>query len=84
LLRANQGHSTPLVDPEQVLTEITADEAALRYPACCHGSYMKVWPLIARDGLSRIARHHVHFTCAEPGSKEVISGMRYTPVPVLS
>jgi putative RNA 2'-phosphotransferase len=53
LIRANQGHSTPVdlqlepVEPPEVLYHGTGEQAV---------------PSIMRDGLQRMARHHVHLS----------------------
>lgn len=43
-----------------------------------HGTYYKYWPLIKKEGLSRMNRNHIHFAPGLPGDKVVISGMRKT------
>ena len=74
-LRANQGHTVAAVDSESLLSEMSeAQVAAL--PQCCHGSYIEHWEPIRTNGLSRMARRHLHLSRSSPGSAEVISGMR--------
>jgi 2'-phosphotransferase len=74
-LRANQGHTVAAVDSESLLSEMSeAQVAAL--PQCCHGSYIEHWEPIRANGLSRMARRHLHLSRSSPGSAEVISGMR--------
>jgi 2'-phosphotransferase len=74
-LRANQGHTVAAVESESLLSEMSeAQVAAL--PQCCHGSYFEHWEPIRANGLSRMARRHLHLSRSSPGSAEVISGMR--------
>ncbi|MED6264231.1 tRNA 2'-phosphotransferase 1 [Characodon lateralis] len=41
-----------------------------------HGSYLRSWPSIQQQGLSRMKRTHIHLACGLPGEDGVISGMR--------
>mmetsp|Transcript_5699 Transcript_5699/g.13118 ORF Transcript_5699/g.13118 Transcript_5699/m.13118 type:complete len:239 (-) Transcript_5699:342-1058(-) len=72
-IRANQGHTVPGIDPDQLLTPVT-DAAEL--PVVIHGTYHKFLPLILEGGLCRMSRNHIHFAAAMPGEDGVISGMR--------
>lgn len=53
-IRANQGHSFP-VDLE--LPEVDASEVQV----VIHSTYMKNWPEIQKNGLSRMKRNHIFF-----------------------
>ena len=52
-IRANQGHTVPGIDPEQLLTPV-ADATDL--PVVIHGTYHKNWAPIQENGLCRMAR----------------------------
>ena len=41
-----------------------------------HGTDKKAWGFIKSQGLSRMARTHIHFAIGYPGDNQVISGMR--------
>lgn len=43
---------------------------------CIHGTYLRHWESIKKQGLSRMNRQHIHFTTAYVGADTVISGMR--------
>lgn len=73
LIRANQGHTVKIVETESLLKAIlSADEV----PVCVHGTYKKNLESILENGLKRMKRLHVHFSCGLPSDGEVISGMR--------
>lgn len=74
-IRANQGHTLRALDDEALLVEVT-DPAEL--PVCVHGTQRRHIGAIRRQGLSRMARNHVHFAAGLPGAGGVISGMRST------
>eukprot|EP01063_Lacrimia_lanifica_P038553 TRINITY_DN822_c0_g1_i1.p2 TRINITY_DN822_c0_g1~~TRINITY_DN822_c0_g1_i1.p2 ORF type:complete len:208 (+),score=90.02 TRINITY_DN822_c0_g1_i1:87-710(+) len=75
-IRANQGHSAGLgLAEDKVMKEITDVAQA---PVAVHGTYKKAWPIIQKEGLSKMARQHVHFAKGLPGDNGVISGMRTT------
>eukprot|EP01045_Picozoa_sp_COSAG04_P005595 COSAG04_NODE_262_length_18654_cov_17.483751_8_plen_774_part_00 len=69
-VRANQGHSMGVSDAH-LLTPVTAAEA----PVCIHGTYRACIGAILREGLSRMARNHVHCAALLP-EQGVVSGMR--------
>ncbi|CAH9082249.1 unnamed protein product [Cuscuta europaea] len=72
-VRANQGHSIKMVETESLLKPIiSADEV----PVCVHGTYKKDMQSILEQGLKRMRRLHVHFSCGLPTDGGVISGMR--------
>lgn len=39
-----------------------------------HGSYLRLWPSIRSEGLSRMNRTHIHLALGLPGEDGVISG----------
>ncbi|XP_016332488.1 tRNA 2'-phosphotransferase 1-like isoform X1 [Sinocyclocheilus anshuiensis] len=72
-IRANQGHSVQVTDLE--LRAVALDDPD--YPReAVHGSYMKHWPSIRSQGISRMNRTHMHLASGLPGDGRVISGMR--------
>lgn len=78
-IRANQGHSVGNISNSCLLTRITEP-----LPVCVHGTTPEAWHLIKRNGLSRMARQHIHMAIGIPGDKQVISGMRSTSRIVIS
>nr|GLL37334.1 tRNA 2'-phosphotransferase 1-like isoform X1 [Ipomoea trifida] len=60
------------VATENLLKPILSAEV----PVCVHGTYNKNLELILEQGLKRMKRLHVHFSCGLPTDGEVISGMR--------
>nr|GMD46902.1 tRNA 2'-phosphotransferase 1 isoform X1 [Ipomoea batatas] len=72
-VRANQGHTVATVATENLLKPILSAEEV---PVCVHGTYNKNLELILEQGLKRMKRLHVHFSCGLPTNGEVISGMR--------
>jgi 2'-phosphotransferase len=86
-IRANQGHSIPGIDPNQLLTRLTPEELA-GMPVVVHGTYTDVWENhIRTEGLRRMERNHIHFATGTPPAKNrsggsgtekaaVVSGMR--------
>ena len=78
-IRANQGHSICNISNSWLLTRITEP-----LPVCVHGTTPEAWHLIKRNGLSRMARQHIHMAIGIPGDKQVISGMRSTSRIVIS
>jgi 2'-phosphotransferase len=75
LIRANQGHSIPNIDPHQLLTRVPPEE--LGTLTIVHGTSLDAWKNhIQNEGLSRMTRNHIHFATGLPKDKEVISGMR--------
>ncbi|KAL6217615.1 hypothetical protein ACLB2K_010832 [Fragaria x ananassa] len=73
LIRANQGHSTTIVEIERLLKPILSFE---KVSVCVHGTYRKNWDSILESGLKCMTRLHVHFASGLPTDGEVISGMR--------
>ncbi|KZT37753.1 phosphotransferase KptA/Tpt1, partial [Sistotremastrum suecicum HHB10207 ss-3] len=70
-IRANQGHTLEEVEVEMI--QVT-DPAQI--PIAIHGTNKEAWDHIARQGLSRMKRHHIHLAQGLPGVSGVISGMR--------
>ncbi|XP_016431735.1 tRNA 2'-phosphotransferase 1 isoform X2 [Sinocyclocheilus rhinocerous] len=69
-IRANQGHSVKVTDLE--LRAVALDDPD--YPReAVHGSYMKHWPSIRSQGISRMNRTHIHLAPGLPGEGGVIS-----------
>ncbi|KAB2595476.1 tRNA 2'-phosphotransferase 1-like [Pyrus ussuriensis x Pyrus communis] len=73
LIRANQGHTTKIVESERLLTPIISSEEV---PVCVHGTYRRNLESILRSGLKSMKRLHVHFSRGLPTDGQVISGMR--------
>ncbi|XP_065833322.1 tRNA 2'-phosphotransferase 1-like [Oscarella lobularis] len=71
-IRANQGHTISVVD-EELLTPITEPEDV---PVAVHGTYVRCWDSIKRQGLSRMKRNHIHMAAGEIGDEGIVSGMR--------
>ncbi|CAI9103686.1 OLC1v1002217C1 [Oldenlandia corymbosa var. corymbosa] len=72
-IRANQGHSIKVVETESLLKPLLSAE---EIPVCVHGTYKRNLNSILEEGLKRMTRLHVHFSCGLPTDGEVISGMR--------
>ncbi|KAF0554876.1 putative tRNA 2-phosphotransferase [Gigaspora margarita] len=70
-IRANQGHSIEVKNLE--LEEITDP---LQFPEVIHGTYLRNWKNIESEGLSKMARNHIHLATGLFGTESVISGMR--------
>ncbi|PQQ17761.1 tRNA 2-phosphotransferase 1 [Prunus yedoensis var. nudiflora] len=73
LIRANQGHTTTIVESERLLKPILTSEEV---PVCVHGTYRKNLESILESGLKSMKRLHVHFSRGLPTDGQVISGMR--------
>lgn len=74
LIRANQGHTMKVVDDNLLLEPVTdADTIG----ECVHGTYLVHWPFIKRQGLSKVARNHIHLANGLPEDGK-IRGMRST------
>lgn len=72
LIRANQGHSLPIVS-SNLLTPIARADAD--FPAqVVHGTFPHLWPrILASGGLSRMQRTHVHFARGLPDAPATLS-----------
>lgn len=70
-IRANQGHTMQVAD-----LELTCITNAADFPVVVHGTYIKNWQSIKKQGLSKMKRNHIHFACGEPDDTKVTSGMR--------
>lgn len=79
-IRANQGHSIKIINPESLLNKLLRDEL-LSLPCIVHGTYPQAWESIKSDqtgGLKKMNRTHIHFATGLPADDGVISGMRKT------
>lgn len=72
-IRANQGHTIKVEDKE-LLTQLKQPENCPQ--EVIHGTYLKNWESIKKEGLSRINRNHIHFAKGLPNDVNVISGIR--------
>lgn len=72
-IRANQGHSVQVTDLE--LKPVLAGSPDCPVEAV-HGSYLRNWLSIQRQGLSRMSRTHIHLASGLPGEDGIVSGMR--------
>ncbi|KAF8166550.1 KptA family-domain-containing protein, partial [Mycena galopus ATCC 62051] len=72
LIRANQGHSMP-VGNNGGLTRI---QSASQIPMAVHGTSMKAWETISKQGLSRMSRNHIHLAQGTAGKTQTLLGMR--------
>ncbi|KAJ7105472.1 KptA family-domain-containing protein [Mycena crocata] len=70
-IRANQGHS---------MADISLDLRRIKHAneirMAVHGTSMAAWESIAKQGLSRMSRNHIHLAQGVVG--DVISGMRHS------
>ncbi|KAJ7307362.1 hypothetical protein JRQ81_009375 [Phrynocephalus forsythii] len=71
-IRANQGHSLQVSELE--LTPLTQPSDFPEVVA--HGTYLRHWPAIRQQGLSRMGRAHIHLAAGLPGDGTILSGMR--------
>ncbi|KAF9208490.1 tRNA 2'-phosphotransferase 1 [Haplosporangium sp. Z 27] len=71
-IRAVQGHSITKV------AELGFEEIidATKIPIAVHGTMRSNWDAIRSQGLSKMARNHIHMAIGLPGDSGVISGMR--------
>jgi 2'-phosphotransferase len=74
-IRANQGHSIKIIDPNLLLNTLQPDELR-SLPCIVHGTYYEPWKLIRSQGLKKMNRTHIHFASGLPEADGVISGMR--------
>lgn len=72
-IRANQGHSIKISDTELLKPLVTVNDCPTQI---IHGTYLRNWESIRKNGLSRMKRNHIHFASDLPRSNQVISGMR--------
>lgn len=74
LIRANQGHTMKVVESDLLLEQV---EDSAEIGDCVHGTYLVHWPFIKRQGLSKVARNHIHLANGMPEDGK-IRGMRST------
>ena len=76
-IRANQGHSINIVKADKLLNEITINDVN-KYPIICHGTYIKHWNSILKNGLNIMNRNHIHFVPCDTvlNENKVLSGLR--------
>ncbi|XP_077588821.1 tRNA 2'-phosphotransferase 1 [Stigmatopora nigra] len=72
-IRANQGHTVQVADLELKPVLVGSPDCPAE---AVHGSYMRNWAAIRREGLSRMRRTHIHLAPGLPQENGVISGMR--------
>lgn len=76
-IRANQGHSISIINPESLLKKLSPNEL-MALPCIVHGTYPQAWESIKSSGLKKMNRTHIHFATGLPADDGVISGMRKT------
>lgn len=76
-IRASQGHSIAMIDPDLLLTKVSLEEL-MELPCIVHGTSMDAWKIIAQEGLSKMTRTHIHLATGLPQDSGVISGIRRT------
>lgn len=74
-IRANQGHSISVINPEQLLTKLSPTDIQ-SLPCIVHGTSSEAWESIKATGLKIMKRTHIHFASGLPSDDGVISGMR--------
>ena len=74
-IRANQGHSMNIIEPELLLTKLSPQELQ-SIPCIVHGTYPEPWKSIQQQGQSKRTRQHIHCASGLPNHDGVISGMR--------
>lgn len=70
-IRANQGHSIKAVQ-----VPMARIDNASSIPKVVHGTKKELWPVISKQGLSRMKRNHIHCATGLYGDPGVISGIR--------
>uniref|UniRef100_A0A1B6DFR1 2'-phosphotransferase n=2 Tax=Clastoptera arizonana TaxID=38151 RepID=A0A1B6DFR1_9HEMI len=75
-LKANQGHSMVSVNKIDFVPVTWTNTEHCVGTCVVHGTFKKAWPSIAKIGLSRMSRNHIHFCAYEPGDSRIISGIR--------
>lgn len=71
-MRASQGHSLKAIKPDDMMEKITGP---LDTPVI-HGTTLQAWDQIKKEGLSKMARNHIHFAVGLPDDPNVKSGIR--------
>lgn len=77
-IRANQGHSISVINPESLLNKLSPNELR-SIPCIVHGTHPQAWESIRNErtgGLKKMNRTHIHFAIGLPADDGVISGMR--------
>ncbi|XP_046384524.1 tRNA 2'-phosphotransferase 1-like isoform X3 [Ischnura elegans] len=69
-IKANHGHSFNVQNLQLVPLEITESTVVV------HGTFLKSWDKIKKEGLSRMKRTHIHFACGAPGDPSFERGIR--------
>jgi 2'-phosphotransferase len=73
-IRANQGHSKEIGD--KISDSMLLKEIKEPLQICIHGTNLKAWKIIEKEGLSPMKRKHIHLAMGLPDDSNVISGMR--------
>ncbi|PFH53235.1 hypothetical protein AMATHDRAFT_137757 [Amanita thiersii Skay4041] len=71
-IRANQGHSL-----RHIGVALKRIVKVNEIPMAVHGTTVEAWKVIAKQGISRMGRKHIHLAQGAPGAN-VISGIRNT------
>lgn len=71
-IRANQGHSLTIVDPNLLFERQITLEDLESLSCVVHGTYFKPWNIIQTAGLNKMNRTHIHLAAG----MDAISGMR--------
>jgi 2'-phosphotransferase len=74
-IRANQGHSIPIVDPTKLCERIHEEHKMATCKTIVHGTTLKNWNSIRKSGLSRRGRNQIHFAASDDLGK-IKSGFR--------
>jgi len=72
-IKAAQGHSIKIEDPDLVLITDAKD-----IPVVVHGTNKNAYKAISKSGLNKMTRTHIHFSHGDLSDPTVISGIRKT------